>query len=146
MRGLSSRKTPLCASIGSAKQLLRKCARQKDRSRVAPSTTLPDQEHHVLAAFEACLHSFEIILAVNRLLVNLQNDIPAGQACVVAKRSGLYVLNHNPLAGGNIQTVCHLRCERMDCDAELALLWLRLLTAFFLVPKPRSKQLGAVGH
>src|SRR5512144_2275754 len=94
------------ASSGWARFGLLKCTGQEDSSRL--STALPDEENHVLPALQAGGHAIEVVLAVDRLLVDLQDYVSALQADVFGERAALNVLHNDSLAGGNVQPVCHI--------------------------------------
>src|SRR5204863_5267541 len=84
---------------------LRKCTGQKDGAVLTARATLSDQENHVLSAFQSGRDLREVVLAIDRLLVNLEDYVAAAQAYVIGERTSLDVLHDNAFACGNVQPI-----------------------------------------
>src|SRR5437588_6322877 len=84
---------------------LRKCTGQKDRAVLTAGAALAHQENYILATLQCGRDTVKVILGVDRLLVDLEDDVAAAQASVICERAGLNVLYDHALAGGNIQPI-----------------------------------------
>src|SRR5579884_270412 len=92
---------------------LRKRARQEDCAGVA-SPPLPDEEDNILSGLKLAGDAPEVILAVHRLLVDLQDHVPTAQADVLGERSGLHVTDDNALIRRNSKAISHVRRNGTD--------------------------------
>src|SRR5207245_6544407 len=64
---------------------LRKCTGYEDSSVLTASASGTYQENHILPTLQTGFDAVEVICAVHRLLVDLENDIPAVEANIIAK-------------------------------------------------------------
>ena len=87
----------------------------------------------------------EIVFAVHRLLVDLDDDVAAAQSCRLAKAVGLHILHDDALGVRQLVTISQVLGDAADRDAELAFLRLAFLVAFFLAAQTGGKELGAIG-
>src|SRR5436309_2233341 len=99
--------------------MLRKCTAQEDGSGVA-AASLAYQENDVLPALQASLQLAEVILIVDRLLIDLEDHVAAPQANVFRERVRLHVLHNHAFAGGRAQTVRQVTRQWSHRDSELA--------------------------
>src|SRR5215471_20103263 len=82
------------------------------------TTSLMDQENHILAALELRSQFAELFLVVHLLTVDLKHDHPRLQPDIVAKRICLDVRNDDSFAGGNTQPFHLFLRQRMHGDAK----------------------------
>jgi len=64
---------------------LRKCTGYEDSSVLTASASGTYQENNILPTLQTGFDAVEVICAVHRLLVDLENDIPAVEANIIAK-------------------------------------------------------------
>ena len=55
---------------------------------MAARAPLANQEHHILSALQRARNPAEVLLAVNRLPINLKDNIATGQADIFGKAVG----------------------------------------------------------
>src|SRR5260370_39404963 len=95
---------------------LRKSARKKARSAVS---SLADQKHYILAAFERRGHLPEVRFAIDRLAVDLEDDHPRLNANVLSEGVWFDLGHQHTLGGGEAQLLHLLRRQCMNGDAKL---------------------------
>src|SRR5215471_12068983 len=125
---------------------LRKCTGVEDGSILPRRTARADQENHILTALHLRLDAREVFLTVHRLLVDLQDDIAAGQIDVLSERSGLYILHDDALPCWNVEAVRHLWSDFAHRDAKLAGLRSILVFIVLIFSQTLGKELGAIGN
>ena len=111
----------------------------------APSPALPDEESDVLPALELCLELAEFVLAVDRLAVDLQDDVALAQAGVFGERARLHLRDDHALVGGNVEPRGHVRSDVLHRHSELGVLGLGVARLFVLVAGAVAEQLGTIG-
>src|SRR5271165_1441198 len=122
---------------------LRQSASLEDGCVVAAAART-DEEYHILAALGLRLDLPEVLFTVHRLLVDLENHVTASQSAILAEGIRFHLLHDDTFGVRELVAISHLRRDAPNCDAELALLRLGLLTAFFLIAQTAGKKLGAV--
>src|SRR5258708_30700428 len=82
---------------------------------------------------------------VNRLLVDLQDDVAATHANIFGERTALDILHNHAFTRRNVEPVRHLRSQLTHRDAELVLLGCALVVATLVIIQPGRKQFSAIG-
>src|SRR6202034_2239609 len=123
---------------------LRKCAGQEDGAVLTGRSALPDQEDHVLPALQARLDAAEVVFAVHRLLIDLQNDVAARHIYVFGERTRFYILHNDSLARFHIEPVGHFGGHLANGESELALLGSVVVFTVLVITQASREELGAV--
>src|SRR5438105_7446589 len=124
---------------------LRKCTGQKDSTVLPAGAPWADQENNILTALHAAFNAVEIVQAVDRLLIDLQDHVATIQSDVLGKGTGLHVLHDDALAGGHVEPVCDFRRQGPHCQAELARLGFFLVVTLLILAEASSEEFLAVG-
>src|SRR5438270_9102266 len=115
-----------------APRTLRKGTALEDSSTIG-AAALMNQEDHILTALELRLHPAEVLLAIHRYPVDLEDHIAAGHACVFSKGAGLHVLDDNALSRWDLQAFGNVRSQVFHGKPELAFHRLAAATVIFLL-------------
>src|SRR5713226_8712452 len=128
----------------SGRPRLRKCTREEDCTVLSASAPLAHEEYHILSTLQAGPDAVEVLLAVDRLLVDFEDNIAAGYTRVLSEGAGLDILHDHALARSDVQPVRHFRGYGAHRETQLALLRAGFLAAFLLLAQTSGKQLGPV--
>src|SRR4051812_50202199 len=106
------------------------------------AAALPDKEHYVLSALELRLHLAEVLFAVHRLAVDLEDDVAAAESDVLTEGVRLHVLHDHSLVGRDVETRGDIGCDVADGDTELGILRLGVVGLFVFFSNAVAEELG----
>src|SRR5690348_9236793 len=109
-----------------------------------PSPSLADQEDHILPGLELAGDTAEVVLAVYRLLVDLQDHVAAAEADVLREGPGLHVTDYNALIRWDSQAIGHVWRDGAYRNAHLSRCRLFFSTGLFLVRGGIAVELGTI--
>src|SRR5207302_6903395 len=125
---------------------LRKCTGYEDSPVLTASASGTYQENNILPTLQTGFDAVEVICAVHRLLVDLENDIPTVEANIIAKSTRLHILHDHALTCGDVEAISDLRCQGAHGNPELAFFGLLLIATFFFFAQARAQEFRSVGN